>query len=192
MALTEIEFDLPASQFEMMGYPHLKQGHALTVQLETGFVTPDWAGDAWYAVQKEALPAQFVRTGRAEYAYSGQILAAEIEKHDGIESATLMVQCGEIPLRAACGPSEDGRLPYGTWETRYLAGYSRISGIVEDAFESSVGQQINVTIWSFRRLVLRPGDPQFGQWHETEELLPTPYGHDRITVTARVHRQVMI
>ena len=133
--------------------------------------------------------SQVVRVGRACYAFAGQIVAADIAKADNVESAALIVQCGELPLRVLCAPHEDGRLPYGTWETRHLAGYGRVGGIVEDDFNTSVGQQIGVTIWSFRRLILRPGDPQFGQWHETTELLPSPYQYDRVLVTARIHRQ---
>ena len=45
-----------------------------------------------------------------------------------------------------------------------------------------------VTIWGFQRLVLQPGDPLFGQWHESTELLPLPLHYDRVVVVARVHR----
>ena len=189
MALTEIEFELAAGQFALMGYPHLRQGQSLTLQLETGVLVPDWAAEGWYAVQQESVPAQFARVGRAFYAFAGQILAADIVKNDDIESAALIVRCGEVPLRVLCAPRDDGRLPYGTWETRYLTGFGRVGAIVEDDFDTAVGQQISVTIWSFRRLVLRPGDSQFGQWHETAELFPSPFKYDRVLVTARVHRQ---
>jgi hypothetical protein len=191
MALTEIEFELAAEQFALMGYPNLRQGQPLMLQLETGFLVPDSSAEGWYAVQKERLPAQFVRVGWAQYAFSGQISDADLVKEGDTEIADVIVQCGEIPLCVSCAPHADGRLPYGTWETRYLAGFSRIRGVVEDGFESVVGEQIGVTIWSFRRLVLTPGDPRFGDWHETAELLSTPYKHDRIVVTARVHRRVL-
>ena len=186
MPLTEIEFELPAEQFALMGYPNLQQGHVLTLQLETVVAAPH-GDDAWYHVQKEELDAQFVRVGRAQYAFAGQITDADVQKSDDYESAAVIVQCGEIPVRVLCAPGPDYRLPYGTWETRYLTGYSRIAGIVEDDF-GVVGKQVTVTVWSFRRLVLRPGDAQFGEWRETTELPPTPYQFDRVVITARVHR----
>ena len=40
MASTEIEFELSAQQFALMGYPQLSQGQTLTVQLETGVLDP--------------------------------------------------------------------------------------------------------------------------------------------------------
>ena len=189
MALTEIEFELSAEQFELIGFPNLQQGQALTVQLETDVVSPDWALPSWYTVQKQHLESRFVHVGPSQYAFAGRITDANIVDVEGIASASLMVQCGEIPLRVVCAPKVDGQLPYGTWETRYICGLSRISAIIEDDYSSPVGKQKDVTIWSFRRLVLRPGDTQFGQWHETTELVPTPYRHDRVLVTARVHRE---
>ena len=191
MALTEVEFELPAGQFELMGYPHLRQGQSLVLQLETGVLLPDPAAETWYAVAKEPMPERFVRVGRAQYAFAGQIEETEIIQHDGAETATLIVRCGEMPLRVFCAPQEDGRLPYGTWETRYLAGYGRVYGMVEEDLSTGPGRQIGATIWSFRRLVLSPGDPLFGEWHESAELLPVPYTHDRICVAARVHRQAI-
>ncbi|MDI9548753.1 MAG: hypothetical protein QM346_14275 [Chloroflexota bacterium] len=191
MALTEVEFELSAGQFDLMGYPHLRQGQPLVLQLETGVLLPDPAAEAWYAVAKEPMPERFVRVGRAQYAFAGQIEAAETMQHDDVETATLIVRCGEIPLRVYCAPQEDGRLPYGTWETRYLAGYSRIYGLAEEDLSMGPGSQIGATFWSFRRLVLAPGDPLFGEWHESVELLPVPYAYDRICVTARVHRQAI-
>ncbi|MEZ4677570.1 MAG: hypothetical protein R2932_25475 [Caldilineaceae bacterium] len=73
-------------------------------------------------------------------------------------------------------------------EARYLTGMSRVSGIVESDFATGIGQPMGVTIWSFRRLVLTPGDPVFGQWHESESLPASPFRYDRIFITARLHR----
>jgi hypothetical protein len=188
LALTEIEFDLPAEQFRLMGYPHLQQGQPLSLQLETVMLLPEPGGEGWFTVQKEPMASQFVEVGRAQYAFAGQITQAEIDKEEGIESATLLVKCGAIPLRVVCGPQEDGTLPFGTWETRYLAGCGRVLGIVEESFATGVGEQVGVTIWQVRRLSLTPGDPNFGQWHEAPELLPSPYSVDRVVVTAHLHR----
>jgi hypothetical protein len=192
--LTEIEFDLPAEQYELMGCPGLQQGHSLNLQLESAMLLPDPGTDGWYSVQKEKLPETLRQVGRALYAFSGQIRAAELVKEEaengagGIESATLLVQCGEAPLRVLCAPHADGRLPFGTWETRYLAGYGRIVGVVEEDFSTGVGERVSVTIWGFRRLVLAPGDPLFGIWHEADTLPPAPFHYDRVLVTARLHR----
>lgn len=189
MSMTEVEFDLPAEQFELMGYPNLQQGQSLTLQLQTTVLAPIGDG-AWYHVQGTPVEPQFVHVGRALFAFSGQIAQAQIQKSDDYESAALLVQCAEIPLRVFCAPDMEGRLPYGTWETRWLTGVSTIVGIVEDDFSVGVGKQVSVTIWSFRRLILRPGDAQFGRWHESDELVPTPYEFDRVLVTARVHQPV--
>lgn len=188
MALTEIEFELPAHQYEGMGYPGLKQGEALTVILDGGVLLPDSTADSWFTVQKEPLPAQFKQVGTAIYAFSGQIQEADIMKEAGQESATLLVLCGDVPLRVTCAPQPDGHLPYGTWETRYLTGYARLQGIVEENFITSIGKPVGVTLWNFRRLVLRPGDAVFGEWYETDHLAPTPYAYDRIVITAYLHR----
>ena len=103
-------------------------------------------------------------------------------------TAALVVQCGAAPVRVMCAPQQDGRLPYGTWETRYLVGTGRLYGLAEEDFAVGVGEQIGVTIWGFNRLVLTPGDAAFGQWHESTELLPTPFTYDRVLVTVRIHR----
>jgi hypothetical protein len=58
---------------------------------------------------------------------------------------------------------------------------------VEEDFSIGVGERIGVTIWSFNRLILGPGDPAFGQWHESTELPPSPFIYDRVVVTARIH-----
>ena len=188
MALTEIEFELPALQYQRMGYPGLKQGDPLTIILDAGVLLPDPAADSWFAVQKEPWPPFFKQVGAATYAFSGQIKEADVIKEADEESATLLITCGDVPLRVICAPQADGRLPYGTWETRYLTGFARIQGIVEEDFVSPLGEPVGVTIWRFRRLVLTPGDAVFGEWHETDQLAPTPYQYDRILVTAHLHR----
>lgn len=187
MALTEIEFELPASQYELMGYPGLQQGQALSLLLDGGVLLPDPAAESWFAVQPEPLPSLFKQIGRARYAFSGRIDAAEIEYGPDEQMAVLLVDCGVVALRVTCAPEEDGRLPYGTWETRYIAGIAHIQGIIEDDYSSGIGHNIGATIWDFRRLVLTPGDPNFGEWHESAELPPTPYHHDQVLVTARLH-----
>jgi hypothetical protein len=189
MALTEIEFELSPQQFEMMGYPHLQQGQPLDVQLQTGELLPEPGADAWYAVRPERLSPQLIQVGRGLYAFAGQIEQADIVKEEGLETAALVVQCGAAPVRLLCAPQADGTLPYGAWETRYAAGIGRLYGLVEEDFSVPVGERIGVTIWSFRRLVLTPDDPAFGQWYESIELLPTPYRYDRVVVTAHIHRR---
>lgn len=188
MALTEIEFELTDEQFELMGYPHLQQGQSLDIQLETGLLIPQSGGDGWYTVQKEALEPRLVQVGRAFYAFAGQIVEADLQDEDGYQSAALVVDCGGASLRVLCAPQEDGRLPYGAWETRYLAGYGRVVGLAEEDFLYTVGKRTGITVWSVRRLVLTPGDLNFGQWIESPELLPTPYPFDRVVLVARIHR----
>lgn len=188
VTLTEIEFELSNEQYKRMGYPGLSQGETLSVELETELLFPDAGTDSWFAVQKEPLIPQFVAVAPAVYAFSGQIEVAELEKEAGQERATLLVYCGDVPLRVTCGPQPDGTLPYGTWETRHLTGLSRVYGIVESSFETAVGKVLGVTIWGFRRLVLTPGDAVFGQWYESDQLPATPYIYDRVIVSARIHR----
>jgi len=187
MASTEIEFELPALQHEHMGYPGLKQGEPLTIILDAGVLLPDAAADNWFTVQKEPLPARFIQVAPATYAFTGQIQEADILKDENGESASVLVLCGDIPLRVTCAPQADGRLPYGTWETRYLTGYAHLQGIVEEEFNTAIGKPIGVTIWRFRRLVLTPGDAVFGEWRTTEELPSAPYLYDRVLVTAHIH-----
>jgi len=93
-----------------------------------------------------------------------------------------------VPLRVTCAGDQSGRLPFGTWETRFLTGVSRIHGLLEDDFHTAIGQSIDVTIWNFRRLSLTPGDAVFGQWHESDVLMPTPYHYDHIVIECRLHR----
>ncbi len=188
MALTEIEFELSPQQFASMGYPALRQGQPLDVQLETSALLPEPGTDAWFHVRKEPLAAHLIQVGRSLYAFAGQIAQADLVKEEGLETAAVIVQCGVAPLRLMCAPLPDGTLPYGTWETRYLVGTGRLYGVVEEDFSVGVGERIGVTIWSFNRLILTPGDPAFGQWHESIELPPSPYTYDRVVVTARIHR----
>lgn len=188
MPLTELEFELPAEQYQLMKYPGLTQGESLTVELETDLLLPEPGGEGWFTVQAEAITPRFIHVAPATYAFAGKIVEAEIIREDDQESAILLVDCGEFPLRVSCGPAEDGRLPYGTWETRYLVGLSRIRGIVESDFATKIGEPVGVTIWAFRRLVLAPGDPVFGQWHESDMLHATPFTFDRVVVSARMHR----
>ncbi len=188
MALAEIEFELPAHQYELMGYPSLRQGESLAVLFDAGVLLPDPAAESWFAVRQEPLAPSLVLVGPATYAFAGQIVEADLFKGDGAETGVVVVQCGVVVLRVTCAPQEDGMLPWGTWETRYLTGVGRLQGIVEEDFQAVVGRPQGVTIWRFRRLVLGPGDPLFGQWHESVELLPSPFRYDRIIVTARVHR----
>jgi hypothetical protein len=188
MALTEIEFELSPQQFEMMGYPQMRQGQPLDVQLQTQELLPEPGADAWYAVRPEPLTPQLVQVGRGLYAFAGQIEQAEIVKDEGFETAALIVRCGVAPVRLMCAPQEDGTLPYGTWETRYVVGTGRLYGLAEEDFAVGVGERVGVTIWNFQRLILAPDDPAFGQWHESVELPPTPYRYDRVLVTARIHR----
>ena len=84
-----------------------------------------------------------------------------------------------VKLRVTCAPQVDDRLPYGTWETRYLTGVGRVQGLVEDEFKTAIGHPTSVTVWGFRRLSLMPGDPLFGQWHDSAALLPLPLHYDR-------------
>lgn len=188
MALTEIEFELSPRQFEMMGYPHLKQGQPLDVQLETGELLPEVGTEAWYAVRPERVTPRLIQVGRAQYAFAGQIEQADIVKEAQLETAALVVQCGVAPVRVMCGPYADGTLPYGTWETRFAVGTSRLFGVVEEDFSVGVGERVGVTIWGFRRLLLTPEDAAFGEWYESTELLPTPFQYDRVVVIAHIHR----
>ena len=196
MPLAEIEFELSAQQYELMGYPALHQGEPLSVVLDAGVLLPDWSAESWFAVQPEPLPPALVNIGPALYAFAGQIVEADVFRSSpaagspdaGAQTAVVTVNCGDAFVRVTCAPQEDGLLPWGTWETRYLTGVGRLQGIVEENYDTAVGRQVGVTIWRFRRLVLRPGDPLFGRWHETVDLPPAPYQYDRVIVTARVHR----
>ena len=188
MALAEVEFELTGEQFERMDYPGLKQGHWLPVILDAGLLMPDFSSPSWFTVQQEPLPPAFQQIGRAAYAFTGQIVEADIVNDEGVETAIVWLNCGIVHLRAICAPLDGGRLPYGTWESRTLTGVARLQGIVEDDFISPIGSPVNMTVWGVRRLSLTPGDPNFGQWYESDELLPLPYQHDRIVVTAHIHR----
>src|SRR5690554_1297922 len=108
MALAEIEFELTAQQFALMDYPRLAQGQSLDLQLETGVLLPEPGAEAWFTVQKEPLAQRFVQVMRAQYAFTGPIREAEIADEEEVQTAHLLVQCGDIPLRVTCGPHEDG------------------------------------------------------------------------------------
>lgn len=188
MALAEVEFELSAEQFARMGFPHLQQGEPLTVILDGGVLLPDVSAQNWYVVQKDPLAHKLVQVGRALYAFVGQIAEADIVKDDDIQTATLLVDCGVARIRVTCAPTDDGRLPDGVWETRTITGLCHLQGIVDDEFAAPVGESTGVTLWHFRRLVLSPGDPNFGEWYQTDELLPVPFSFDRLMVTAHLHR----
>lgn len=191
MALTEIEFELSARQHELMGYPWLRQGQPLSVLLDAGVLLPDPSIFGWFIVQPEPLTAQLSVVGRGVAAFTGQIKAADLVKSPDGESATVLVDCGVARVRVACAPQPDGFLPFGTWETRYLIGHGPLYGIIEDDYASPIGETSEVTIWHFHRLVLTPGDPHFGKWLTTDDLLPSPFRYDRVIVTARIHRQLV-
>ena len=186
--LQEIEFELPAEQFELMGYPRLTQGQPLTVTLDAGILLPDRAANFWFAVQKEPLPHRFERIGRATYAFTGQIEAADIIKDDELESANVLVKADTLFFRVTCAPGDDGRLPFGTWETRTITGLAHLQGIVEDDYVSPIGRTTGVTIWQFHRLLLTPGDARFGEWYVTTELPDSPYRYDLVVVEGRIHQ----
>ncbi len=126
----EVEFELSAEQHQLLGAVELAQGHPLELTFETAVLLPEPSTESWFAVQQEPLTPQFTRISPATYAFSGQIQEAEIIKEAGEEMAFLLVTCGNVPLRVICGPADDGRLPWGTWETRYLTGISRIHGVL--------------------------------------------------------------
>jgi len=188
MTLPEIEFELSAAQYKLMGFPGLQQGESLSLVLDGGILLPDSGAEHWYAVQAEPLEKRFVRIGPATYAFAGQIVEADIE-YGREQLAYLSIDCGAAHLRVTCAPGGDGQMPYGTWETRHICGLAYVQGIVEDSYENPVGRNLNVIIWHFQRLVLAPGDAVFGEWHETSELPPHPLGVDRVFVTARIHKE---
>jgi hypothetical protein len=186
----ELEFELSAEQYKLMGYPGLRQGESLTVTLDAGVLLPDPAADGWFSVRKEPFAPLLKRVAPAQYIFAGQIKAAEIGRESAGETAVMLVDCG-LPVRVMCIGAEDGRLPYGAWETRYLTGYGRLQGIVDDDFATGIGQTIDVILWGFQRLVLTPGDPVIGEWHTSDWLPPTPYRYDRVLTQARPHREIM-
>lgn len=187
--LNEIEFELTTEQFALMGYPRLTQGQPLSVILDAGVLSPDTAAAYWFTVQQGALPARFVRVGRGVYAFTGQIVEAELIKADDMETATLLINADGVIFRATCAPGDDGCLPFGVWETRTITGAARLYGVWEDDYVTSVGRSVGMTIWRFRRLVLSPGDARFGEWYESVELPDSPYRYDRVLIEARLHRE---
>lgn len=186
--LPQIEFELSAEQFKLMGFPRLQQGLPLTAVLDGGVLLPEPGPDPWYAVQKEPLTRCFTQIGPALYAFAGQIVEADIE-YGSSQMAVVVVDCGFVTLRVACAPNSDGVLPEGTWETRFAVGFAPVQAIVEESFNSPVGRTVDVSMWAFRRLLLSPGDSAFGTWHESSEIPPAPFTCDRLLIEARVHRQ---
>ncbi len=192
MSLTEIEFVLSAAQYELLGFAGLKQGQPLSLLLDAGILVPDPAAESWFSVQKDPLESCLVAIGPATYAFSGQIQEAELCKEevaDGVEeSAVLIVECAGVPLRVTCIGANDGRLPFGTWETRYLTGVGRIQGIFEEDHSVPLGRSIGATVWGVRRLLLTPGDPFFGRWHESDDLANTPFIYDTVLIKVHLHQ----
>ncbi len=186
--LPQIEFELSAEQFALMGFPRLQQGLPLTAVLDGGVLLPEPGPDPWYAVQKGSLTPRFTQIGPALYAFAGQIVEADIE-YGSAQMAVVVVNCGIVTLRVACAPNDDGVLPEGTWETRYAAGFAPVQAIVEESFSSPVGRTVDLSMWGFRRLLLSPNDSAFGTWHPSSEIPPAPFTSDRLLIQARVHRQ---
>ena len=108
MALAEIEFELPATQYELMGYPGLRQGESLAVVLDAGVLLPDPLADSWFAVRQEPLPAKLALIGPATYAFAGQIVEADLFKSDGAETGVVLVQCGDAVDDRHADASGDG------------------------------------------------------------------------------------
>ena len=102
MALTEIKFELSPQQFEWMGYPHLRQGQPLDVQLQVGELLPEPGAGEWYAVRPEPLSPRLIQIDRAAYAVAGQITQADIVKEDELETAALVVNCGIGAIVSNC------------------------------------------------------------------------------------------
>ena len=191
--MSEIVFELSALQYELMGFPGLQQGQSVDLVLDGGLLFPEADAANWYDVRSEPLSPSLIQVLRGRYAFAGQIKEAEINRVTGSagseeNEAILLVDCGVVPIRVTCAAREDGLLPWGTWETRFLAGYAGLQGIVEEDFSTSIGQTVSLTIWSIHRLVLTPGDPLFGQWYEGDTLVAAPLGFDRVWITARLHR----
>ncbi len=189
MPLPEIEFELPGSQLDQMGHPPLHQGQPLFLVLDGGVLLPDPEAEFWYTVSEARLPRRLVHLGPGLYAFSGTIAEAALE-YGPEQHGVLTVDCGPVVIRVTCAPQADGTLPYGTWETRSMAGLVHLRGLPEDSYPGGIGPATGVTVSRFRRLVLEPTDPHFGEWHEEVALpaLPVDRRH-RIYVVARVHRR---
>ena len=181
--LPQIEFELSAEQFALMGFPKLQQGLPLTAVLDGGVLLPQPGPDPWYAVQQEPLTPRFTQIGPALYAFAGQIVEADIQ-YGSNQMAVIVVDCGIVTLRVACAPNDDGVLPEGTWETRYAAGFAPVQAIVEESFSSPVGRTVDLSMWGFRRLLLSPNDSAFGTWHPSSEIPPAPFTSDRLLIQA--------
>ena len=97
MALAEIEFELSAHQYELMGYPGLHQGESLSVVLgcrrAACRIRRPTVG---LPCSQEPLPPQSGTVGPATYAFAGQIVEADLFKSDGAETGVVVVQCGDV------------------------------------------------------------------------------------------------
>lgn len=184
----EVEFELSATQHEKLGPVTLSQGQPIELTLETSVLLPDPSSESWFTVQPDPITPRFERVSPGTYAFSGKIQDAEIENEDGDQIAFLLVACSNVQFRVICGPGADGRLPWGTWESRYLTGVSRLHGLIEDDYATSIGHTFGATIWQVSRLILTPGDLLFGQWHHGSELTAAPYSYDKIFITSRLHK----
>ncbi len=189
MPLPEIEFELPSSQLDRMGHPPLHQGQPLSLVLDGGVLLPDPEAEFWYTVFEARRPGRLVRLGVGLYAFRGIVVEAALE-YGPEQHGILAVDCGPVVIRVTCAPQADGTLPHGTWETRSMAGLVHLRGLLEDSYPGGIGPVTGVTVSRFRRLVLEPTDPHFGEWHEEVALpaLPVAAGH-RIYAVARVHRR---
>lgn len=111
---SEVEFELPSIQYELIGFSGLTQGQPLSPILDAGVLLSHPVADYWFAVQKEPLDPNFIHVGPGTYAFTGQINQAELFKEAEEESAVVVVDCSGIRLRVTCGAMDDGRLPFGT------------------------------------------------------------------------------
>ena len=94
LPLPEIEFELTAYQYEMMGFPGLKQGEPVSVVLDAGVLLPDVSAESWFTVQKETLPSQFVRA----------LIVNSGGKSRLLRLRGLALELGGVPLGLALGP----------------------------------------------------------------------------------------
>ena len=112
--MSEIVFELSASQYELMGYPVLRQGHSLDLILDAGLLFPEVDAPNWYKVRPEPLTPCLSHVARGRYAFAGQIQEDELEKVDGGEEAILLGDCGDVSGSVGCSAQADGALPLRT------------------------------------------------------------------------------